>query len=93
MWLETFGYFHPSLCILSRNIVTSREDFGLRWQSAATTPLFDCGQSFQIGVALRFPPQSKKIWLRFCRAMTLHLGVFALKNSRLICDPVSNCTA
>jgi hypothetical protein len=24
-----------------------REDFGLRWQSAAATPLFDCGQSFQ----------------------------------------------
>jgi hypothetical protein len=40
------------------------EDFGLRWQSAAATPLFDCGQSFQSGVALRFPPQSKKIWLR-----------------------------
>jgi hypothetical protein len=51
-----------------------REDFGLRWQpaeakrsedwSAAATPLFDCGQSFQSGVALRFPPQSKKIWRR-----------------------------
>jgi hypothetical protein len=40
-----------------------REDFGLRWQSAAATPLFDCGPSFQSGVALRFPPQSKKIWL------------------------------
>jgi hypothetical protein len=48
-----------------------REDFGLRWQlaeakrsedwSAAATPLFDYGQSFQSGVALRFPPQSKKI--------------------------------
>jgi hypothetical protein len=49
----------------------SREDFGLRWQSAAATPLFFCGQSFQSGVALCFPPQSKKIWLRFCRAMTL----------------------
>jgi hypothetical protein len=36
-----------------------REDFGVRWQSAAATPLFDCGQSFQSGVALRFPPQSK----------------------------------
>jgi hypothetical protein len=39
-------------------------DFGVRWQSAAATPLFDCGQSFQSGVALRFLPQSKKIWLR-----------------------------
>ena len=43
----------------------------MRWQpaeakrsedwSTAATPLFDCGQSFQSGVALRFPPQSKKI--------------------------------
>jgi hypothetical protein len=40
------------------------EDFGVRWQSAATTPFFDCGQSCQSGVALRFPPQSKQIWLR-----------------------------
>jgi len=44
-------------------------DFGLRWQpaeakrsedwSAAATPLFAGGQSFQSGVAFRFPPQSK----------------------------------
>ena len=35
----------------------SLEDFGLRWQSAAATPLsYACCQS---GVALRFPPQSK----------------------------------
>jgi hypothetical protein len=26
---------------------------------------FQLGQSFQSGVALRFPPQSKRIWLRF----------------------------
>ena len=38
-------------------------DFGLRWQSAAATPLFGCGRQFQSGVALRFPPQSKNIWL------------------------------
>jgi hypothetical protein len=43
---------------------TRLEDFGLRWQSTAATPLFDCGQSFQSGVALRFPPHFKKIWLR-----------------------------
>jgi hypothetical protein len=46
------------------------EDFGLRWQpaeakrsedwSAVATPLFDCGPNFQSGVALRFPPHSKK---------------------------------
>ncbi len=39
--------------------------FGVRWQSVAATPLFDCGPSSQSGVALRFPPQSKKIWLQF----------------------------
>jgi hypothetical protein len=44
--------------------IEHREDFGVRWQSAAATPLFDCGQSFQSGVALRFPPQSKFFWLR-----------------------------
>jgi len=41
-----------------------RGDFGLRWQSAAATPLFDCGPGFQSGMALRFLPPSKKIWLR-----------------------------
>ena len=40
-------------------ILARRKDFGLRWQSAAATPLFDCEQCFQSGVALRFPPQSK----------------------------------
>ncbi len=45
-----------------------REDFGVRWQSAAATPLFDYEQSFQSGVALRFPPQSKKIGLQLRRA-------------------------
>ena len=39
--------------------------FGLRWQSAAATTLFDSGQSFQSGVALRFPPQSKFARLDF----------------------------
>jgi hypothetical protein len=47
--------------LLSVRIVETREDFGVRWQlaeakrsedwSAAATPLFDCGQSFQSGVA------------------------------------------
>jgi hypothetical protein len=58
--------------------------FGLRWQpaeakrsedwSAAATPLFDCGRSFQSGVALRFPPQSKKTFA------SSRLCAFALKN-------------
>jgi hypothetical protein len=69
-----------SLALLSVRIFENREDFGLRWQlagakrsedwSVAATPLFDCGQSFQSGVALRFPPQSK-IWLRLCRAASV----------------------
>jgi hypothetical protein len=56
----------PRLCAFALLFVRTfahREDFGLRWQSIAATPLFDCGQSFQSGVVLRFPPQSKKIWL------------------------------
>jgi hypothetical protein len=42
-------------------IIVRREDFGVRWQSdsprrseaktGAATPLFDCGQNFQSGVA------------------------------------------
>src|ERR1035437_2401881 len=47
------------------------QDFGLRWQSAAATPLFDCGQSVQRGVVLRFPPLSKKIWLPLRSAASL----------------------
>jgi hypothetical protein len=43
----------------------NRGDFGLRWQSAAATSLFECVQSFQSGVALRFPPQSKKNYCSF----------------------------
>ena len=53
-----------------------REDFGVRWQSAAATPLFDCGQSFQSGVALRFPPQSKKIWLQLRRVVDVAAQMF-----------------
>jgi hypothetical protein len=34
------------------------QGFGVRWQGAAATPLF--GRAFESGVALRFPPQSKK---------------------------------
>jgi hypothetical protein len=66
--------FFAFLAVLSVRIVTSREDFGLRWQSTAATPLFNCGQSFQSGVALRFPPQFKKIWLWLG-----HAGFFAVQ--------------
>ena len=36
----------------------------MRWQSAAATPLFCAAKCCKSGVALRFPPQSKKVWLR-----------------------------
>jgi predicted DNA binding CopG/RHH family protein len=65
---------------MMRNLVAViqaiREDFGLRWQSAAATPLFNYRQNFHSGVALRFPPQSKKIGLRLKPRL-----VFALKYS------------
>jgi hypothetical protein len=51
-----------------KNLLKVFEGFGLWWQSAAATPLFDCGQSFPSGVALRFPPQSKRNGVRLCRA-------------------------
>jgi hypothetical protein len=37
------------------------ENFGLRWQSAATTPLSVRQEASKSGVALRFPPQSKNV--------------------------------
>jgi hypothetical protein len=64
-------------------ILEHRDDFGLRWQpaeakrsedwSTAATPLFGCGESFQSGVALRFPPQSKNAWLQFHRSAFLRV--------------------
>jgi hypothetical protein len=41
-------------------IIARREDFGVRWQGAAATPLWNAGQHCKSGVALRFPPHSKK---------------------------------
>ena len=62
--------------VLSVRTHPHREDFGLRWQSAATAPLFECGTRCRSGVALRFPPHSKKFWLRLRRAVNhrLYLG-------------------
>jgi hypothetical protein len=54
-------------------------NFGLRWQSAAATPLSAWSVVFQSGVALRFPPQSK---VRDCVFAALRLGV----KFRLICS-------
>jgi hypothetical protein len=39
----------------SVRIFACREDFGLRWQSAAATSLSGCERACQSGVALRFP--------------------------------------
>jgi hypothetical protein len=55
----THAATHIFAAVLSLNMVSSREDFGLRWRSAAATPLLDCGRNFQSGVAPRFLPQSK----------------------------------
>jgi hypothetical protein len=70
--------FLRALARQSPGNIMRREDFGVRWQpagakrsedwSAAATPIFDCGPSFQSGVALRFPPQSKIIWVQLGRA-------------------------
>jgi hypothetical protein len=65
------------LDVLGGQIGEIIEDFGLRWQSAAATPLFDCGQISQSGVALRFPPQSKKFG---CGFVALCLCAFALNS-------------
>jgi hypothetical protein len=45
--------------------------FGLRWQSEAAPPLSGCRQDCQSGVALRFPPQSKSLWLRLSLSASL----------------------
>src|ERR1017187_3989586 len=50
--------------IQSCNFAHGRQRFGLRWQSAAATPLSALPVASKSGVALRFPPQSKKLWLR-----------------------------
>ncbi len=39
--------------------ITPQNNFGLRWQRAAATPLLPAIKSPESGVALRFPPQSK----------------------------------
>ena len=50
----------PSESVLqTRSAAAGRRRFGLRWQSAAATPLSERGPGSKSGVALRFPPQSK----------------------------------
>ena len=50
------GLLHLLDCGLARFFVAAG---GLRWQSAAATPLSERGLGSESGVALRFPPQSK----------------------------------
>jgi len=54
-----------------------REDFGLRWQSAATTPLFSEPGSIRKGRGAPLPAALQNIWLRLCRAVPLRLCVKA----------------
>jgi hypothetical protein len=61
--------------LLSGNFAHGRQSFGLRWQSAAATPLSALPVVSKSGVVLRFPPQSKKIYFASPR-----LCAFALKN-------------
>ena len=90
-FLSSF-FFSTLLCTATIKIIHSREDFGLRWQSAAVAPLFDYRPSFQSGVALRFPPQSKKIWLRLRRAVLFCvLGMLCVKSAfHSPADPVNS---
>ena len=45
-----------------------RPGLGVRWQSAAATPLFARRETLESGVALRFPPQSRTLPRR-CRLL------------------------
>ena len=51
--------------------VRDRESFGLRWQSAAATPLLECQCACESGVALRFPPQSKTRRFRWLAVLAI----------------------
>jgi len=64
-----------ALALQQVRIIMCREDFGVRWQSAAATPLWDADQSRKSGVALRSPPHSKKFGCDFaalCLRVKLH---------------------
>ena len=68
---------------------TEISDFGLRWQSAAATPLFACPDRAESGVALRFPPQSKKWHVQ----LSVLFAFFAVKTSATIASPERNAYA
>ena len=49
---------YRSLAPESSNSARGQQTLGLRWQSAAATPLSERGPASESGVALRFPPHS-----------------------------------
>jgi hypothetical protein len=62
----------PSESVLqSCNFAHGRQRFGVRWQSAAATPLFERGPASESGVALRFPPHSKPCGRGASRAVSI----------------------
>ena len=77
----------PNVEIGPRLSEPAHEHFGVRWQSAAATPLFDRSHSIQSGVALRFPPQSKQIWLQLHRVADVAAQLFGSrpKNVNHLC--------
>src|ERR1035441_9125709 len=78
--------FEQSLSVLqSCNFAQGRQRFGVRWQSAAATPLFERGPASESGVALRFPPHSKPCGCGASRAVFIcvHLW-FSSARIRLI---------
>jgi hypothetical protein len=62
-----------TFAVLSSDIVSRREDSLDCGGKRSATPLWDRPQPCQSGVALRFPPQSKTLWLRLRRAMPRRL--------------------
>jgi A/G-specific adenine glycosylase len=77
----------PNVEIGPRLSEPQHEHFGVRWHSAAATPLSDRGQGIQSGVALRFPPQSKKIRLPVRRVVNVAAKLFGSRptNANHLC--------
>ena len=73
----------PSESVLqSCNFAQGRQRFGVRWQSAAATPLFERGPASESGVALRFPPHSKPCGCGASRAVFIRIHNY--KTSSLV---------
>ena len=66
----------------SCNFAQGRQRSGVRWQSAAATPLFERGPASESGVALRFPPHSKPCGCGASRAVFIRIHNY--KTSSLV---------